>query len=158
MTLRKKRNQKTIEISKRRENVVNLLLEGKTQNQVAEILNISQASVSLDWKSCVNEYRERYAHGIDEARTNELMRVEQIEKKVWDHYHSGKKKDPRLYQILLEISKHRSKLLGLLETVDGFHRTLRPDDKSVFHQESVVMLAKVIEDAEVSDIANSEKL
>lgn len=156
MTLRQKRNQKTIEISRRRENVMNLLLEGKTQNQVAEILNISQASVSTDWKSCVNEYKERYANGINEARTNELMRVEQIEKKVWEHYHSVKRRDPRLYQILLEISKHRAKLLGLLETVDGFHRTLRPDDKSVFHQESVVMLAKVMEEAEISDIPSPD--
>ena len=151
MTLRQKRNQKTIEISQRRENVMNLLLEGKTQNQVAEILKISQASVSMDWKNCVSEFKKRYADGIDSARSTELMRVEQIEKKVWEHYHSSDKKDPRLYQILLEISKHRAKLLGLLETVDGFHRTLRPDAKSTFHQESVLMLAKVIEEAEISD-------
>lgn len=62
-------------------------MAGKTQSEIASVLKISQATVSRDIASLVDEWKQRAHDQIDEAKAKELARIDYLEvtyREAWE--------------------------------------------------------------------------
>src|SRR5689334_17914177 len=94
-------------IAQRRQQVAQLVLEGYTQTAIVEKLGITQAAISKDTKQIRIAWRESQIRDFDELRSEELARLNHIEREAWAGW-------------------HRSQQPGQTATVDGQAAIARP--------------------------------
>ena len=63
--------------------VADLYLKGWTQEAIGRALAISQATVSRDLEEVRSEWRESALRDFDEARSQELQKIDLIEREAW---------------------------------------------------------------------------
>lgn len=61
-----------------------LYLQGKTQIQIAEIIGVSQVTISNDLKKLQKRWKEKAIQLIDERKAEELAKVDQLERTYWE--------------------------------------------------------------------------
>lgn len=70
-------------IQARREQVANLRLQGKTQREIAEKLNISAATVNRDLAALVADWQQRAGAALDHHIGRQYAELEQIKRAAW---------------------------------------------------------------------------
>lgn len=61
-----------------------LYIQGKTQIQIAEIIGVSQGTISNDLKELQKRWKEKSIQLIDERKAEELAKVDQLERTYWE--------------------------------------------------------------------------
>ena len=110
----RKRTQKNaaenLDIQRRRKEVAELYLRsGKTQTEIADLLDISRATVARDLESLAAEWHESRLKDIDRSVTVELRRIAKAESEAWDAWDKSKG--------LVEKSRSSRKIRAGVETV-----------------------------------------
>lgn len=148
MTLRHKRNMKKVQIAQRRQTVIQMITQGRTQLEIASELGVAQGTVSADLKAALKEYRETLAVPIEDVFTAEMLKLEQLEREIWSVYRTlpAHKKDPRLFHLLLNVSIQRQKILGLTDSGRSFDLLNNSCTKDI-SEESVSIMARALEAA-----------
>ncbi len=77
------KKSKKIAIAKRREKVADLYLQGWTQCQIAEQVDVKQSTVSDDLKKIQAAWRASSVRDFDQARELELRKIDRIEREAW---------------------------------------------------------------------------
>ena len=72
------------EIERDRRKIARLYLEGKIQGEIAEALNISQATVSRDLTFLQKEWTVARINDIDERKRIELAKLDNLELTYWE--------------------------------------------------------------------------
>jgi hypothetical protein len=72
-----------VQAAKRRRDVTDLYLKGWTQEAIARALAVCQATVSRDLEEVRSEWRESALRDFDEARSQELQKIDLIEREAW---------------------------------------------------------------------------
>lgn len=98
-------------IAKRRRMVAQLYLRRMTQIEIAEKLNISQATVSGDLKALKREWLEQSLDAVDEVRAREVAELDEMERDCALQFVGGKEDVWILRR--LGLKERRAKLLGL---------------------------------------------
>src|SRR5690349_616892 len=83
--------KKTVEVLNRRRQVSHLYLQGWTQADIAEHLNVWQPTISADLKHICQEWRESSIRDFDAAREMELRKVDLLEREAWSAWERSKK-------------------------------------------------------------------
>lgn len=98
--------------ARRRNKVLELRMKGLTIRQIAEEaeVKVSPAQVHRDLERSMSELRKLELQEADELRTIELLRLEALQKALWDTAMGG---DVGAVDRLIRLSERRSKLLGL---------------------------------------------
>lgn len=65
-------------------------LQGKTQPEIAKLVEISQSTVSRDIKVLEEEWQTERVYNINEAKARELARVDILELEYWEGYERSK--------------------------------------------------------------------
>jgi len=78
------RHRSSAEIAKHRRQISNLYLQGRLQAEIASELNLSQSTVSRDLKALRGEWLVSSLMDFDEARANELAKIDTLEREYWD--------------------------------------------------------------------------
>ena len=131
------RPARKLEIVQRRQKVAELFLQGWNQDAIGRELNISQPQVAADLKKINQTWRESAIRDFDEARNQELARLQRMEREAWSAWERSKQPsqtatvngeagaqtarrtvkhqygDPRFLDIALRCSEARRQLLGL---------------------------------------------
>lgn len=120
----------TLERIERRYQVTSLRRDGYTLRQIAESLNISEATVHYDLVDCLNETIQKYSETTEQSRQLQIERLDQLiqvytplattitRKEVIDG-RSGKSvvciepPNPIYASLILNIEARRAKLLAL---------------------------------------------
>jgi len=69
--------------SERRPKVARLYLSGKTQPEIAEEFGVNQSTISRDLKAIQQTWREAAIRDFDEARGQELAKLDNLELTYW---------------------------------------------------------------------------
>src|SRR3954469_1949367 len=77
------RANKKLQVLNRRKQVAELHLQGFTQLQIAEQLNISQPTISIDLKVLEREWRQSMVRDFDLCRERELQCVALVQRQAW---------------------------------------------------------------------------
>jgi hypothetical protein len=85
------RKSKNVAINKRREQVADLYLQGKTQMEISEVVGVGQPTVSSDLKRIQAQWRESSVRDFDLARELELRKIDRIEREAWAAWERSKK-------------------------------------------------------------------
>jgi hypothetical protein len=83
--------RKKIQINRDRVLIAEYYLQGKTQNQIVEILNndttrgytLTQAIISRDLKAIQSEWLVKSLTDFNQARANELAKIDALEREYW---------------------------------------------------------------------------
>lgn len=78
-----KQQGKTLAIAKRREQVAELYLRGFSQCAIAEQLQVSQPTISLDIKSIHTEWKASAVRDHDALLEKELRKIDRLEREAW---------------------------------------------------------------------------
>lgn len=79
------------EISRDRRRISDLYLQGLLQSEIAEQLEVGQATVSRDLKALRDEWLEDSKANFDEAKSRELAKIDRLEREYWQAWgHSCK--------------------------------------------------------------------
>jgi len=70
--------------------ITELYLRGKTQYEIAALLEISQSQVNYDLKVIQRQWRESTTMNLDEAKAKELARLDELERTFWAAWESSK--------------------------------------------------------------------
>lgn len=73
------RSTKRVELSKRRKEVATLYLRGVTQWEIAEQMDVNQATISRDLKALQEEWLQSALVDINEAKAKELAKIDALE-------------------------------------------------------------------------------
>ena len=95
---------KTIEIEQRRTRATQLALEGQTQMEIAELLNVSQATIHLDLKAAREVWREKRLDNVDQKREEELLKINHLERTAWQAWFRSRE-DAQLERVTTEAGK-----------------------------------------------------
>lgn len=68
----------------RREKVAQLYLSGKTQNELAKLLDVNQSTISRDLEAIRKQWQERALIHFDEIKARELARIDRLEREYWE--------------------------------------------------------------------------
>lgn len=82
--------QKNAKILKRREQISELYLKGKTQLQIANSLSISRQLVSHDLQILYKEWGKNIEININELKAKELRKLDALEAEYWEIYERSK--------------------------------------------------------------------
>src|SRR5215510_13841168 len=85
------KRQKKVDIQRRRQQIAELFIQGRTQCEIAEALNVSQPTVSLDLKAIQKSWRESAIFDFNGAVGKELLKLEQIERQAWRAWERSQK-------------------------------------------------------------------
>ena len=85
------KKSKKIAIAKRREKVADLYLQGWTQCQIAEQVDVKQSTVSDDLKKIQTAWRASSVRDFDQARELELRKIDRIEREAWAAWERSQK-------------------------------------------------------------------
>jgi DNA-binding transcriptional ArsR family regulator len=75
-----------LKIAQRRAKVAEMYLKGRFQWEIADSLGIDQATVSRDLKALQKEWKESAVRDFDEAKEQELARVDNLERTYWESW------------------------------------------------------------------------
>lgn len=78
------------ERNKRIHDVGQLYLQGKTQQQIAELLGCAQSQISYDLKILRRYWRMSAIRNFDEVKERELARIDRLESEAWDAFNLSK--------------------------------------------------------------------
>ena len=67
-----------------RVSIAKYYLEGRFQQEIADALKLSQQQVSYDIKAIQQYWQEKYEYQLDELRSQELARIDHLERTYWD--------------------------------------------------------------------------
>jgi predicted transcriptional regulator len=81
-----------IQIEKDRALIADLYLQGLRQMDIAERLNMTQQMVSYDLQAVQKQWRERTALDIDEAKRQELAKIDRLEREYWSAWDESRGK------------------------------------------------------------------
>ncbi len=117
--------------------IAELRLKRCTQQEIADEVEVSPATVKRSLRKIEDEWREAAKAAIDEYKMEELARLEQMERELWAQWAASKQEqtkriveekqggrqvrletttavgEPRFMTLLVQISQRRSSLLGL---------------------------------------------
>ena len=79
------------ELAQRRKQVAELYVQGWTQIQIAEKLEIVQSTVSEDLKRLQKEWRESRLRDFDAARELEIQKLDRLEREAWAAWERSQK-------------------------------------------------------------------
>lgn len=77
---------KRAEMIARREQVASMYLRGMSQQAIADNLGCGQATVSRDLTAIQADWHQSALIDIDEAKSRELARIDQLERTYWIEY------------------------------------------------------------------------
>lgn len=80
-----------IMIDQRRQQCADLYVQGWTQAQIAEELNVVQSTVSSDLQALRTQWRESGIRDFDLSRAIELEKLDRIEREAWDAWERSKR-------------------------------------------------------------------
>lgn len=89
MSMRGKRRSPA-EIAKHRRQISSLYLQGCLQAEIAEELNIGQATVSRDLKALRGEWLKDSKADFNAAKAQELAKVDRLEREYWVAWEASK--------------------------------------------------------------------
>ena len=61
-----------------------LYLQGKTQVEISEIMEVSQPTISKDLKELQKRWLDKSVQKIDERKAEELAKIDQLERSHWE--------------------------------------------------------------------------
>jgi hypothetical protein len=112
-------------MTERRERVAGMYIEGKTQHQIAEVVGVSQMTISNDLKAIRETWKERTLRAYDEKVAQDLARLDYFEEQSWAAFRRScrpvdadspdKPGDPRFLDHVSKCIEWRLKILGLLK-------------------------------------------
>jgi Putative ATPase subunit of terminase (gpP-like) len=82
---------KNLDILNRRHQVAQLYLQNWTQAQIADQLGVRQPTISDDLKQIRQQWRESGVRDFNEAREQELQKIDLLEREAWDAWQRSKK-------------------------------------------------------------------
>jgi Putative ATPase subunit of terminase (gpP-like) len=82
---------KNLDILNRRQQVAQLYLQNWTQAQIADQLGVRQPTISEDLKQIREQWRESGVRDFNEAREQELQKIDLLEREAWDAWQRSKK-------------------------------------------------------------------
>lgn len=82
---------KKVELSRRRQQVAELYVQGWTQQSIAMHLSICQATVCCDLKALRKEWRASRLRDFDTLREVELKKLEHLEREAWAAWERSQK-------------------------------------------------------------------
>jgi hypothetical protein len=135
-------SQDKFRIAERRKTVASLYLQGKFQDEIAQVVKVDRGTVSRDLKAVQQEWLKSGVMDLNVVKARELARLDEIEREAWDAWRKsqkdaetmevtgtaqgGKSKpdkvkkitkgqagDSRFLAIVLECQKRRAEILGL---------------------------------------------
>lgn len=88
----------TFQIERDRQDIADKYLQGWTQSRIAEYLNndanrgyqLSRQMISYDLQRIQEDWRESALIDIDEAKTQELAKIDRLEREYWDAWEKSK--------------------------------------------------------------------
>ena len=81
----------SLEVARRRQQVVNLVLQGWSQSAIAEHLKIAQGTVCRDLKRINAEWRESTIRDFDALQTLEVQKLDRLEREAWAAWERSQK-------------------------------------------------------------------
>lgn len=158
------------EIASRRKTVAELYVQGWTQVQIAEKLNVTQTTICTDLQRLHKEWRESRLRDFDAARELEIQKLDRLEREAWAAWERSQKPsqsaefkddatntpskkkvknqngDPRFLVVVHQCIASRRALLGL----DALPALPKEDtnDNSAERTNRVVALVTAIRDRE----------
>lgn len=107
------RQSKAAKREQRRARVAELYVQHLSQRQIAELLGVSQPTVSRDIKYILNQWRKQYVENIQQVRLRELAELDAIDREMAIQYQkTGEIKYVRERRWPKEM---KAKILGLFE-------------------------------------------
>lgn len=101
--------QRQAQITERRRNVASLYLRGHTQQQIADVLQVSQPTVSNDVNWLLAQWRDEHQHETDLRVAKHLEELAAMRRDAWELVPEGKER----IDALLKIQDRETRLLGL---------------------------------------------
>lgn len=129
--------RRELALAHRREQVVDLYLQGWTQGAIAKQLGVAQATISSDLKAIRQLWQDSAVRDFDVCREIEIQKLNRIEREAWAAWERSQKPaqsarfdegglggrsqktvrnqygDPRFLEIALRCNASRRALLGL---------------------------------------------
>lgn len=109
----------------RRKQVMELYLQGKTQWDIARLINVSQGTVCNDLTALRKNWLASALRDFDTLKAEELAKIDNVERAAWDAWECSRKPvgksevmrpgDPRFLAQVFECVETRLKILGLLK-------------------------------------------
>lgn len=78
------KRQGQVEVSRRRRKIADLYLQGIVQADIAERVGVNQSTVSRDLKALQRQWQESALVDIDEAKAQEIAKIDRLEREYWD--------------------------------------------------------------------------
>ena len=78
-------------ITRRREQVADSYIQGKTQAEIARDLGVSQPTVSTDLKAIQTQWRASAIRDFDLLRERELQKLDRLEREAWAAWERSQK-------------------------------------------------------------------
>lgn len=104
------------DIEGRRSQVAALLLENKSEREIARTLDVSKTTARNDIAAVRAEWQERRLTSVDTWMSEELKRLDVAMAAIWPHVQSG---DNWSIDRMIAIMERRAKYLGLDAKVDA---------------------------------------
>jgi hypothetical protein len=79
-----------LKIAQRRAAVAELYLQGRYQWEIALVVQVDQATISRDLKAIRAEWKASALRDFDEAREQELARIDALEREYWQAWQASK--------------------------------------------------------------------
>lgn len=167
MTPQQKRLENKTRMLERRCKVIDLYRQGFTQMEIAKKLKTTQATVSIDLKALLQEWRIESNNAYEQYLDREMDTLLQVERTAWKHFeiscletietslNEGDKTrrvrkgcgDPRFLETILRCIGARCKLLGLDNNtslnMNSGHKTTS-EKAQALAEASVSALAKLV--------------
>lgn len=83
----RKPRRSAAQLARDRRRIAELYLEGKLQVEIAEVVNLSQSTVSNDIKALQKQWIESALIDFNEAKSQELARIDKLEREYYQAWH-----------------------------------------------------------------------
>lgn len=115
---------KKVEMAKRRKRVAEELKAGKTYEQIAELLDVCQATICKDVKAILKATASVTQEAIEDWKKLQNMRIETMHGAVWEKAKEG---DIQAITTVLKLMDRQARLLGLDAPIAFDWRSLPTD-------------------------------
>lgn len=133
-------NRREAQVLERRERVAQLYLSGKVQSDIAQLMGVSQAQISMDLQYAQRQWQASYVESTQALKARELAKIDLMEAEAWASWYDskhpketttteaieghtpqrkarvvkeGSSGDPRFLAVIQSCWERRAKLLGL---------------------------------------------
>ncbi|MCU0466592.1 MAG: trp operon repressor [Anaerolineae bacterium] len=83
--------RKAADIARRRKIVAANLLAGATYAEIAEVLSVSKATISGDYKAILSEWKQNYADLAEQYVNMQMKRLDVLLNAIWERARSGER-------------------------------------------------------------------